>query len=68
MSDATAKKMHVCRVWDCRNKVDADGDDCAECQAPQPPHTCPFASEVRGDDSTLCTCSNGAQYQCAMDV
>ena len=31
-------------------------------------HTCPFASDVWGDDATLCTCCEECSYQCAMDI
>jgi hypothetical protein len=31
-------------------------------------HTCPFASDVWGDNTTLCTCCEDCTYECAMDI
>lgn len=32
------------------------------------PHTCPFAEEINGDDTTLCTCCDYCTTQCAYDI
>lgn len=32
------------------------------------PHTCPFKSDINGDDTTLCTCCKECTHQCAMDI
>ena len=32
------------------------------------PHTCPFREDVNGDYTTLCTCCEKCQHECAMDI
>lgn len=39
-----------------------------ECGDPATPHTCPFKSEINGDDFTECTCCEACTQQCAMDI
>lgn len=34
----------------------------------EPPHQCPFKSDVHNDSETLCTCCTGCQYKCAQDI
>ena len=29
----------------------------------KPPHYCPFAAEIHGDDETLCTCCDWCEYR-----
>lgn len=31
-------------------------------------HTCPYASEIGGDDTALCNCCDSCTQQCAMDI
>jgi hypothetical protein len=31
-------------------------------------HTCPYAEEIHGDSTTLCTCDAAATRECAMDI
>jgi len=31
-------------------------------------HTCPFSSEINGDDDTLCDCCEDCEHECAMDI
>lgn len=39
------------------------------CKNPaEPPHRCPYKSDIGGDDETLCECCDGCQYECAMDI
>lgn len=33
-----------------------------------PLHTCPYASEIHEDDTTLCECCEMCSYECAMDI
>ncbi len=32
------------------------------------PHPCPFKSDVRGDDTTLCRCCKECERECLMDI
>lgn len=32
------------------------------------PHTCPYKSDVNGDDETLCRCCDGCSQECANDI
>lgn len=66
MSEQT--RTYDCRVYGCDNRVAAKWDACEDCSKPQAPHTCPFAEEIRGDTTTLCTCSRDAEHECAMDI
>ena len=34
----------------------------------QPPHRCPYRSEIEGDDETLCMCCVVCEEECARDV
>lgn len=34
----------------------------------EPPHPCPFASEIHGDDSTLCNCCDDCAHGCAIEI
>lgn len=45
-------------------------DECAAefCAAERNMHTCPFASEIHGDDATLCSCIDAEQAECAGDI
>lgn len=45
----------------------ADEGDRREHGPALPPHPCPFAQEIHGDDST-CRCCDGCINECAMDV
>ena len=31
-------------------------------------HTCPYAEEIHGDSTTLCTCDAAATHECMMDI
>lgn len=31
-------------------------------------HTCPFSSEIHGDDESLCDCCEDCEHECAMDI
>lgn len=31
-------------------------------------HTCPYAEEINGDDSSLCNCCDDCSHECAMDI
>ncbi len=45
----------------------ADLCDSCELSASLPPHTCPYAEEIHGDEK-LCNCCNSCTHQCAMDI
>lgn len=44
--------------------------ECGHChnELACPSHTCPFKSEICGDDETLCDCCHNCQYECAMEI
>lgn len=31
-------------------------------------HTCPFAEDIFGDNTTLCTCCFECRHECLMDI
>lgn len=31
-------------------------------------HTCPFQSEINGDDNYQCRCCDTCEHECAMDI
>lgn len=41
---------------------------CNENDAAKELHSCPFLSEVHGDDETLCDCCDECTHECAMDI
>lgn len=32
------------------------------------PHSCPYRSEIAGDDETLCNCCSDCRWQCQQDI
>lgn len=34
----------------------------------QPPHACPFQSDVNNDEDYTCDCCGECEYECAMDI
>lgn len=40
---------------------------CEECTKEQPPHECPYRSEIN-DDFEDCTCSIADEHECNMDI
>jgi len=44
-------------------------DTCEGCGAPaEPPHTCPYSSDVDGDNESLCNCCTSCQNGCAQEI
>lgn len=41
---------------------------CGEEQLYTPGHTCPFKSDIHGDDETLCNCCEDCVYDCLMSI
>ncbi len=55
--DVTPISLVACQ--NCRNKSPTPGLE---------PHTCPYASEIHGDDTVLCNCCDYCAQQCADDI
>ncbi len=44
-------------------------DECNRCGEPgNQPHVCPYASDVDGDDETLCNCCDECTEACEDDI
>lgn len=44
-------------------------ETCRRCKnEPNDLHTCPYASDIYGDNETLCNCCDDCQHECCMDI
>lgn len=58
---------HHQRIDQIIQKIQTEGVCRCGCKG-EAEHTCPFSSEINGDDTTLCNCCEECTYQCAMDI
>ena len=50
-----------------RKKV-KDLQTCQHARLNAAPHTCPFKSDINGDNETLCRCCSDCEHNCLMDI
>lgn len=45
-------------------------EKCTRCEnnAAEPEHSCPYQSEINGDDQYACDCCKECEYNCAMEI
>ena len=48
--------FNPCLCWKCQ-KNEASED-----------HTCPYESEINGDDETMCNCCSECEYDCGQEI
>ena len=43
-------------------------DQCGRMEGTKEFHSCPYASDIAGDDSKNCNCCSDCTYTCAQDI
>lgn len=58
------------QVWQLRLEQSSAPEDYSGCKhgATEEPHTCPYQSDIHGDDVFLCRCCDSCAHECAQDI